>query len=82
MRGGEVRVPAGEVGVEILMDVDRGVVETSFMIPNSTFSFNLNRLAISPQNAANWVVVAAVPTVASPIMLPVVGCLEGLLYLT
>jgi hypothetical protein len=47
---------------------------TSFIRPKMTFSFVLKRLASSPQNAANWAVVAAVTSEVFPMMLPVIGC--------
>jgi len=47
---------------------------TSFISPKMTFSFETNLFAISPQNAPNCAVVAAVTSEAFPITLPVNGC--------
>jgi hypothetical protein len=54
---------------------------TSFIKPNITFGLDANRPASVPQKVANWAVVAAVKSAVFPIILPVVGCWEGLLYL-
>ena len=51
------------------------------MRPKTTFVLFMNRLASSPQKAANCAWVAALGSLVSPMIEPVVGCWLGSLYL-